>query len=106
MSKGKISSQACHAILDVHRFLINSGIDHREWLNSGEKIVVLKSDHKTMKQLIEEFSDKIDKKNTLNFFPIYDAGRTEIESGSLTVLATTPITDDKKIEVLKRMKLV
>ena len=106
MSKGKIASQSAHAILDVYRFLITNSIDKKGWENNGEKIVVLKASFIEIKQILEQYSEYIHMKNKLNVFPVYDAGRTEVESGSLTVIATTPITEDVKPEILKSLKLV
>jgi len=106
MSKGKIASQSAHAILDVYRFLITNSIDKKGWENNGEKIVVLKASFIEIKQILEQYSEYIPMKNKLNVFPVYDAGRTEVESGSLTVIATTPITEDVKPEILKSLKLV
>lgn len=106
MGKGKIASQAAHAILDVHRFLISNNIDHSKWLNNGEKIVVLKGSKTIINQLLEEYSDKIPRINTFNVFPIHDAGRTEVEPGSLTVIASCPVTIDKIPGIIKTLKLL
>jgi PTH2 family peptidyl-tRNA hydrolase len=106
MGKGKIASQAAHAILDVHRFLISNKIDHKKWTTDGEKIVVLKSSRTIINQLLEEYSDKIPKNNTFNLFPIHDAGRTEVDPGSLTLMASSPVTIDKIPEIIKTLKLL
>lgn len=106
MSKGKIASQVGHAILEMHRFLINNNIDHSKWTNSGEKIVTLKISKQLINSILIEYNDKLIKSNTFNIFPIYDAGRTEVEPGSLTVIASTPITDDKKPDFIKKLKLL
>ena len=106
MSKGKIASQVGHAILEMHRFLIKNNIDHSKWTNSGEKIVTLKISKQLINSILTEYNDKLIKSNTFNIFPIYDAGRTEVEPGSLTVIASTPISDDKKPEFIKKLKLL
>ena len=106
MSKGKIASQVAHGILEVHRFLLTNNIDHNSWLKNGEKIVILKTSQKTMEELVFEYDDKIAKQNIFNLFPIYDAGKTEVESGSLTVLTSTPISDDKLPKFIKMLKLL
>jgi peptidyl-tRNA hydrolase len=106
MSKGKIASQSAHGILNIHRFLIKNGIDHSRWINNGEKIVVLKTKSDQINKILSDYSEKIPSSNTLNIFPVYDAGRTEVESGSLTVLVSTPISDDKKPDFLKEMRLL
>ena len=107
MSKGKIASQCAHAILDVYRFMIDSdSINNKIWEHNGEKIVTLKASFNTIKELLDTYHERVFKKNKLNVFPIYDAGRTEVSAGSLTVLATTPITDDVKPEIIKLLKLL
>jgi PTH2 family peptidyl-tRNA hydrolase len=106
MSKGKIASQSAHAILNVHRYILSNGIRNETWEDNGEKIVVLKSSSEIIRNLMKEYSDHIPKKNKLNIFPIYDAGKTEIDPGSLTVIATTPITDDIKPDILRTLKLL
>jgi len=106
MSKGKIASQVAHGILDVHRFLLYNKIDHDKWLKNGEKIVALKTDKKTIDFLLKEYGESIIRENTFNVFPIYDAGRTQIVEGSLTVLACTPVTQDKIPDEIKKLKLL
>jgi peptidyl-tRNA hydrolase len=106
MSKGKIVSQAGHAILEMHRFLINNNIDHSKWTNSGEKIVTVKISKQMINNLLIDYNDKLIKPNTFNIFPIYDAGRTEVEPGSLTVIVSTPISNDKKPDFIKKLKLL
>jgi peptidyl-tRNA hydrolase len=106
MSKGKIASQASHGILSMNRFLLANNINHSGWLNNGEKIVVVKAPEDKIKIFLSTYCEKIPKTDTFNLFPIYDAGKTEVESGSLTVLATTPISDDKKPDFIKELKLL
>ena len=108
MSKGKIASQSAHAILNVHRFMSSNGMENKAWENHGEKIVVLKASELTIRKLLAEYGELIvnKKKDKLNVFPVYDAGRTEVDPGSLTVLATTPIMDSFKPETLKTLKLL
>jgi len=105
MSIGKIASQIAHGVFALHNFLLDHNIDHNRWLINGEKIVVLKSDFQSMNSLIDEYEIKILKSNCVNIFPIFDAGRTQIEPNSLTILISTPITDDKVPEIIKSMKL-
>ena len=106
MSKGKIASQVGHAILDMYRFLIKNNINHSKWTTSGEKIVILKISKQFINNLLTEYNDKLINSNTFNIFPVYDAGKTEVEPGSLTVIASTPITDDKKPDFIKKLKLL
>ena len=106
MSKGKLISQISHGMLEVYRFLNENKIDFSGWTNNGEKIVVLKTNNKNIEKILNEFQDKIPKINTLNIFPIYDEGKTQVSEGSLTVLTTTPISDDKKPVIFNKFKLL
>lgn len=106
MSKGKIASQSAHGILAMNRFLLGNNINHLKWITNGEKIVVVKASNDLINQLLTDYNEKIPSINTFNLFPIYDAGRTEVLIGSLTVLTSTPITDDKKPEWIKHLKLL
>ena len=106
MSKGKIASQVAHGILDVHRFLLSKNISHDQWSNNGEKIVVVKTGQSNILNIYRQFQDQIPEKNTFNVFPIYDAGRTEVATGSLTILACTPISSDKVPDEIKILKLL
>jgi PTH2 family peptidyl-tRNA hydrolase len=106
MSKGKIASQSAHAILNVYRFMANNSINKVQWEQTGEKIIVLKASYNEIKQILSDYEERIPGQNKLNVFPVYDAGKTEVAEGSLTVLATTPITDDIKPDLLKQLKLL
>ncbi len=107
MSKGKLISQISHGILEVYRFLIEHKIDFSKWTDSGEKIVVLKTNQKNIEKILNEFQDKIYKQNTLNIFPVYGEGKTtHVKEGSLAILTTTPISDDKKPVIFNKFKLL
>lgn len=106
MSKGKIASQSAHAILNVYRFIKSNNIQIKNWESVGEKIVVLKTTQSNLIQILDEYQNHIAKENILNFFPVYDAGRTEVEPNSLTIIASSPITNDKKPDWLNKLKLL
>jgi PTH2 family peptidyl-tRNA hydrolase len=106
MSKGKIASQSAHAILAMYRFVKSNNINIKNWENSGEKIVVLKSTQKELDSILNEYSSNIEFNNRLNFFPIYDAGKTEVEPNSLTIIASTPITNNKIPDWINKLKLL
>ncbi|XP_003387939.1 PREDICTED: peptidyl-tRNA hydrolase 2, mitochondrial-like isoform X2 [Amphimedon queenslandica] len=86
MGIGKIASQVAHATLALYKTLLLSPSEQRvveEWEMGGAKKIVLKGrdvDH--LKELEEEA-----KKRNIPHFMISDAGKTQIEPGSLTVLA-------------------
>ncbi|KAG0437884.1 putative peptidyl-tRNA hydrolase 2 [Dictyocoela muelleri] len=98
MSKGKIISQIAHAIGSVYE---NTDPDLiKAWLSSGSKKVVLKSNQDFMNELVYKC-----KRSGIIAYPVIDAGRTQIPSGSLTVLAIGPELTEKSKEYVKSLKL-
>lgn len=100
MSKGKICSQVAHCMADVIRYYISSNIKneknmYKHWVNSGETVIVLKSTENDLRRIL---------KNSNRSFPIYDAGKTQVESGSLTVAGFTLDTNCE--EELNKLKLL
>jgi PTH2 family peptidyl-tRNA hydrolase len=98
MQKGKIASQCAHASIALYKKLLknknNNLLDH--WEKSGSKKIVLKVDNESA------FGDVIiycEKHNILNH-TIIDAGKTQIEANSKTVLCI--IEESKKLNNLTR----
>lgn len=97
MGKGKIGSQCAHASIGLYKKLLknkNNLLDH--WEQSGSKKIVLKVDNE------KHFGDILvfcEKHNILNH-TIVDAGRTQIEANSKTVLVI--IEESKKLNNLTR----
>ncbi len=86
MGIGKIAAQVGHAVLGLFHFLesqheLRSGL--REWENVGARKIVLKgrdADH------LMELKRKTDEAHIPSIL-VQDAGKTQVEPGSLTVLA-------------------
>jgi len=97
MGKGKIGSQCGHASIALYKKLLknkNNLLDH--WEKSGSKKIVLKVDNENA------FGDILvycEKHNILNH-TVVDAGRTQIEANSKTVLVI--IEESKKLNNLTR----
>jgi len=88
MGKGKIAAQCCHATLGVYRSIIfGKNEKHKEWLNywenTAEAKIALKIESEEEMLILYNESEKLG----LPLFIIMDAGRTQIKSGSKTVLA-------------------
>ncbi len=97
MNKGKIASQVGHAVSMIVRRLEKSPTtDYKNWLNDGEAKIVLKADS-TILQSLRKY------KNTVS---VIDAGLTQIEEGSLTVVGFYPCKDCDVPDVIKTLKLV
>ena len=102
MSQGKIGSQCSHAALDVYR---RSSRDHatlNSWRSNGEKIVVLKVSN----QLELETYAKAAQSVHLPVSVICDAGRTEVASGTKTVVAIGPAQSKKIDTITGHLKLL
>lgn len=102
MGKGKIGSQCGHASIGLYKKLLknkNNLLDH--WEQSGSKKIVLKVDNE------KHFGDILvycEKHNILNH-TVIDAGRTQIEANSQTVLVI--IEENKKlINLTRKYKLM
>jgi peptidyl-tRNA hydrolase, PTH2 family len=100
MSPGKMASQCSHAAVSLYikvknekklsffKSIIPSSIDI--WSNIGQSKIILKGDNEQhlidLEKQVENFNSK-NQSNKLYSIKIRDAGRTQIERGSLTCLA-------------------
>jgi len=100
MGQGKISAQCSHA--SVEAFALSDKNKSDKWREEGMKKIVLK-----VNSLQELFDLKeIAKKNKLKFALIKDAGRTQIEKGSITCLAIGPDEDEVLDKITGDLKLL
>lgn len=102
MGKGKIAAQAGHASVTA---TLKAG-EHRpatldSWLHSGQKKVCLKSNYDDLIEL-----ESKGKSNGIQTVRITDAGKTQIPSGSLTVIAFGPDNEDKLHDLTGHLKLL
>lgn len=89
MTKGKIAAQCAHAALECYRKAVTNPKKQymfKEWLCSGQPKIVLKVSS------VEELLDLADsaKKVGLTTAIIQDAGRTQLEPGTISVLGIGP----------------
>lgn len=99
MGKGKIGAQIGHCVQFLIEDLLESTKkekyqDYLKWKNSGCKKIVLKASQFQLTEL---------QKNNLSR-SVYDAGHTQIETGSLTVVGFFP--SDKLSNRFKDFKLL
>lgn len=100
MGKGKIAAQCCHGSIGAYkRASVNKII---KWEKEAYAKVVLKVD--SLEELLELKAQAIEK-NISNYLVI-DAGRTQIPSSSVTVLALGPDEDEIIDEVTGELKLL
>jgi PTH2 family peptidyl-tRNA hydrolase len=99
MSKGKTISQACHASLNS--FKESSEEAREEWEKQGAKKVVLDIGEHSLQDRFQE-SKALQMAAAL----VKDAGRTELEPGTVTALGIGPAEEEKIDKVTSDLKLV
>lgn len=99
MGKGKIASQVGHAVMLVVEYLIKHEPDsYQKYKASGMPKIVLKADAEMMQSLTAK-----------SRWIVHDAGRTQIELGTLTTIGFPPMTEadrDKFHPELVSLKLL
>lgn len=102
MSTGKIAAQVAHAatLSTVEMMSNNSPFlsrqsDFVEWVQTGMKKVVLKGKQADLEKL-----------ESKGFFSIHDSGLTEIQKGSLTVVALPPMVRSEAKELIGHLTLL
>ncbi|MFH1229817.1 MAG: peptidyl-tRNA hydrolase Pth2 [Candidatus Aenigmatarchaeota archaeon] len=100
MNKGKIASQCAHA--SIAAFLKSKDHERQDWIREGMKKIVLKVSSES--ELEDLF--KLSKKERLPSEMIIDAGRTQIEPGTVTALGIGPAEDKKIDEITGKLKLL
>ena len=102
MGKGKIAAQSGHASVSATLKLgANKPNLLDAWLKSGQKKVCLKT---TQDELLELEKHAI--KLGIQTVRVNDAGKTQIPSGSLTVIAFGPAQDEKLEPLTGHLKLL
>lgn len=99
LGKGKAAAQAAHASLEAYKKAKRDDIE--EWECEGQKKVVLKVSGE--KELLEIFVSA--KKEKVPAALIRDAGKTQIEPGTLTCVGLGPASDEKIDKLSGRLKL-
>ena len=102
MGKGKIAAQAGHASVSATmKAGEKSPSTLDSWLKSGQKKVCLKTNYDDLIDLENEA-----KSIGIQTIRIIDAGKTQIPSGSLTVIAIGPDDEEKLEQLTGHLKLL
>lgn len=105
MGKGKIGAQCAHAALECYRKSISIGSNRRvfnSWLLFGQPKVVLRiSSEKELLSLAQKSRD-----SGLVTAVIRDAGRTQLEPGTISVLGIGPAPTNIVDKVTSSLKLL
>lgn len=100
MGKGKLAAQVAHASLGSVKKCRQSVLDG--WESTGSKKVVLKvSDESEILQV-----EKAAKRGRIPCFLVRDAGKTQLESGTVTALGIGPAEDSDIDGVVGKLKLL
>ena len=100
MYAGKIAAQCCHATIGILKK--NKKYKIKMWSGMGEKIVVLKC-----KDAEEMYKIQCKAKlNNISTYLVMDAGLTEVEPGTVTVLAIGIEIEDKLNLIISNLKLL
>ena len=103
MSPGKLGAQTAHAatlsVIDMERLEQTSPDDVRvqdyaSWLNTGMRKIVLRGSHAELAHLEQEGG-----------YAVRDHGHTELEPGSLTVVALWPMRKSVAKPLVKRLQV-
>lgn len=109
MKAGKIASQCCHSACKVVQIQEDPHesdggyLEYLAWKTHNYGKIILKADQKTLEECIKKYSDK---NQRIWCEPTFDLGRTQIEAGSLTTVAFTPMLKESAPEFIKHLKLL
>ncbi|KAF7272853.1 hypothetical protein GWI33_014390 [Rhynchophorus ferrugineus] len=105
MGKGKIASQVAHAAIQLYKASLKNKNPYLDiWLTWGQPKIVLKIDKECETTLDNVYKDAL--KNNLTTCKIHDSGKTQIESGSLTVVAIGPNRAEDIDKITSQFKLL
>ena len=103
MGKGKIASQVAHAAFAAcEESMLNERKETKIWKSQGCPKIVLKGEDKNRLKSIFELA----KFAGLPVVKIHDAGRTQIDPGSLTVVAIGPASQLEINKITANLKLL
>ena len=101
MGKGKVAAQVAHASFGAARSATSKNME--DWESSGSKKVVLKTEG-GQEDLIE--LQKEAKREGLATFLVKDAGKTQLEPGTITALGIGPNEDGEIDKIVGHLKLL
>ena len=104
MGKGKICSQVAHATLGIYK----KNLKEKKynildiWGNTGEAKIVTKVKNEKNMYTLKINAEKLG----ICTHIVYDAGHTQVESGTSTVLAIGPDYENKLKQITSHLKLL
>lgn len=108
MSSGKTAAQCCHVNTAIIRMLEKPSempFAYKEWLFDGEATIILGADNEQFNEIYEQFKGRKKSKDFEEFVmcDVVDAGRTEVKSGTRTVLGFTPMHKHEAPECIQNL---
>lgn len=105
MGRGKIASQAAHAAVLLYQSSIETSNPHLKWwLHTGQPKIVLKIDTNCDEDLTNIYQKAKDL--NLNTCMVKDAGRTQIDTGTLTAVGIGPNRKEDVEKLTSNFKLL
>ena len=92
MSAGKVAAQVGHACTIVALKQQHNGF-FKSWLGNGQKKIILQAS----KNMLEELEN--------SFFSVRDAGHTELQPNTLTVVSLGVMTRQQAATITKKLQL-
>ena len=105
MSKGKVGAQCAHVTSSLVRIMERfktTPAYYSEWIKHGEPKIILRATEEELLLLLSAYSHD----DSYWCIPIRDAGRTQVEAGSLTVVGFRPLLKTKVPTDLSNLKLL
>jgi PTH2 family peptidyl-tRNA hydrolase len=105
IGKGKVASQCAHAAVSCYQQMINTSPETlRSWELMGQPKIVLKAEEDGEQYLLE-LCDKAKGAGLVTAI-VRDAGKTQVESGTVTVLGIGPGKSALIDQITKQLKLL
>lgn len=105
MEKGKIASQCAHAAVICYQQALDSSAEQqqlaRQWFIQGQPKIVLKIDSELKLQELHKSALE----NNLNSAVVQDAGHTQVQHGTMTVLGIGPNCKTQVDKIVSHLKL-
>lgn len=104
MGKGKIAAQVGHATLGIYKKNLKERRNNllESWSNSGEAKIVCKVTNEKEMNKIKLQADKLGMCSHI----VCDAGRTQIEAGTNTILVIGPDYENRLKQITGHLKLL
>ncbi|QPG74212.1 Gluconate transport-inducing protein [Brettanomyces nanus] len=108
MTNGKVAAQCAHAAVTCYKMMSDSGSEARNlpmlkrWYGGGQAKITLKCQNKDLMDLLFAKALSLN----VNAYVVHDAGRTQVVSGSATVLGLGPAPKAVLDQITGKLRLL